>query len=144
MVSPRLSHGYVITRMVYVGCNYSAMPKHWRLFNKRPLMLENRWVISSHHFRRVWFHIYLPIPMPVELNCVSQETLVNTFSDTGSVVWYCQRQCSYPKGYSISQVICTRFRCALLCCGYAIVNDEFTWSIYPYSSGLLCWHWGNR
>ena len=46
--------------------------------------------------------------------------------------------------YSISQEICTRFCCALLCCGYAIVHNEFTWSIYPYSSGMLCWHWGNR
>ena len=46
--------------------------------------------------------------------------------------------------YSISQEICTRFCCALFCCGYAIVHNEFTWSIYPYSSGLLCWHWGNR
>ena len=46
--------------------------------------------------------------------------------------------------YSISQEKCTRFCCALLCCGYAIVHNEFTWSIYPYSSGLLCWHWGNR
>ena len=46
--------------------------------------------------------------------------------------------------YSISQEICTRFCCALLCCGYAIVHNEFTWRIYPYSSGLLCWHWGNR
>ena len=40
--------------------------------------------------------------------------------------------------YSISQEICTRFCCALLCSGYAIVHNEFTWSIYPYSSGLLC------
>ena len=46
--------------------------------------------------------------------------------------------------YSISQEICTRFCCALLCRGYAIVHNEFTWSIYPYSSGLLCWHWDNR
>ena len=46
--------------------------------------------------------------------------------------------------YSISQEICTRFCCALLCCGYAIVHNELTWSIYPYSSELLCWHWGNR
>ena len=46
--------------------------------------------------------------------------------------------------YSISQEICTPICCALLCCGYAIVHNEFTWSIYPYSSGLLCWHWGNR
>ena len=50
----------------------------------------------------------------------------------------------YLGRYSISQEICTRFCCALLCCGYAIVHNEFTWSIYPYSSGLLCWHWGNR
>ena len=49
-----------------------------------------------------------------------------------------------PPTYSISQEICTRFCCALLCCGYAIVHNEFTWSIYPYWSGLLCWHWGNR
>ena len=39
--------------------------------------------------------------------------------------------------YSISQEICTRFRCALLFCGYAIVHNEFTWSIYPYSSRLF-------
>ena len=45
--------------------------------------------------------------------------------------------------YSISQQLCTQFCCALLCCGYAIVHNEFT-STYPYSSGLLCWHWGNR
>ena len=32
--------------------------------------------------------------------------------------------------YSISQDICTRFGCALLCCGYAIVHNEFTRSIY--------------
>ena len=52
-------------------------------------------------------------------------------------------QC-HRRNYSISQEICTLFCCALLCCGYAIVHNEFTWSIYPYSSGLLCWHWGNR
>ena len=50
----------------------------------------------------------------------------------------------YWRIYSLSQEICTRFCCALLCCGYAIVHNESTWNIYPYSSGLLCWHWGNR
>ena len=55
-----------------------------------------------------------------------------------------QLSCHWGRIYSISQEICTRFCCALLCCGYAIVHNEFTWSIYPYSSGLLCWHWGNR
>ena len=44
----------------------------------------------------------------------------------------------YPKKYARG------FCCALLCCGYALVHNEFTWSIYPYSSELLCWHWGNR
>ena len=47
----------------------------------------------------------------------------------------------YSRRYSISQEICTRFCCALLCCGYGIVQNEFTWSIYPYSSGLLFWYW---
>ena len=42
--------------------------------------------------------------------------------------WYNTR--SPP--YSISQEICTRFCCALLCCGYAMVHNELTWSIYPY------------
>ena len=46
--------------------------------------------------------------------------------------------------YSISQEICTRFCCALLCCCYVIIHNEFTWCIYPYSPSLLCWHWGNR
>ena len=49
---------------------------------------------------------------------------------------------SLGRKYSISQEICTRFCCALLCCGDAIVHNEFTWSIHPYSSGLICWHWG--
>ena len=31
--------------------------------------------------------------------------------------------------YSISQEICTRFCCALLGCGYAVVHNKFTWSI---------------
>ena len=46
--------------------------------------------------------------------------------------------------YSISQKICTRFCCALLWCGYVIIYNEFTWCIYPYSPGLLCWPLGNR
>ena len=59
-------------------------------------------------------------------------------------LFLCQSHNARCATYSISQEICTRFCCALLCCGYAIVHNEFTWSIYPYSSGLLCWHWGNR
>ena len=55
-----------------------------------------------------------------------------------------QRSQNNRASYSISQEICTRFCCVLLCCGYVIVHNEFKWSIYPYSPGLLCWHWDNR
>ena len=61
-----------------------------------------------------------------------------------SKIAVCTPPWSVLYSYSISQEICTRFCCALLCCGYAIIHNEFTWSIYPYSLGLLCWHWGNR
>ena len=39
--------------------------------------------------------------------------------------------------YSISQEICTRFCCALLCCGYAIVHNEFTWSFIHIHQGCF-------
>ena len=39
--------------------------------------------------------------------------------------------------YSISQEICTRFCCALLCCGYAIGHNEFTWSIIHIHQGCF-------
>ena len=48
-----------------------------------------------------------------------------------SIHWVKQLLCEIM--YSISQEMCTRFCCALLCCGYAIIHNEFTWSIYPYS-----------
>ena len=38
------------------------------------------------------------------------------------ITWYSPGNCIY----SLSQEICTRFCCALLCCGYAIVHNEFT------------------
>ena len=41
----------------------------------------------------------------------------------------------------ISQNIRTT-SCALFSCGY--IGSRFVWSIYPYSSGLLHWHWGNH
>ena len=79
----------------------------------------------------IWVDNWLDWSLPVSLMdviglCTQQEFIVSS------------------PAYSISQEICTRFCCALLCCGYAIVHNEFTWSIYPYSSGLLCWQWGNR
>ena len=45
--------------------------------------------------------------------------------------------------------------CTLLCCyfvyfcvcvevSYAVISCGFMWYIYPYSLGLLHWHWGNH
>ena len=34
--------------------------------------------------------------------------------------------------------------CALCCCTCIISPRGIVWSIYPYSSGLFHWHWGNR
>ena len=77
---------------------------------------------------------------------VKSSYLHNGISYTGkmSSLYWISPQDSFFFVYSISQEICTRFCCALLCYGYAIVHSEFTWSIYPYLSRLLCWHWGNR
>ena len=52
---------------------------------------------------------------------------------TPSKSW--NRSSSTRMRYSKSQEICTRFCCALLCCGYAIVHNEFTWSIYHIHQG---------
>ena len=44
---------------------------------------------------------------------------------------------------SISYEICTWF-CSVLLFSYLFsVIIEFVWFIYPYSSGLLHWHWDN-
>ena len=45
--------------------------------------------------------------------------------------------------HTISHEICTWCFC-LPCCGYIIVFSGFMGCIYPYPSGLLHWHWGNR
>ena len=102
-----------------------------------------------------WYLLHGRVLM-VEIRIKSKLVLISVFnakyesfqdpSAQGGQDRYCLWHQLYAAvhSYSISQEICTRFCCALLCCGYAIVHNEFTWSIYPYSSGLLCWHWGNR
>ena len=98
--------------------NYSKWP------NKKPFMCS-LWIITKPIVANMeWFFLFLGIGLLVY-----------------GVDWWTIHHSSI---YSISQEICTQFCCALLCCGYAIVHNEFTWSIYSYSSGLLCWHWGNR
>ena len=42
------------------------------------------------------------------------------------------------------QYIPRNMHTVLLCFALLWLCNEFTWSIYPYSSGLLCWHWCNR
>ena len=44
-----------------------------------------------------------------------------------TIVGCVQLAMTFPvRWYSTSQEICTRFCYALLCCGYAIVHNEFT------------------
>ena len=83
-------------------------------------------------------------PLIVFIYCINSEILLLTLWDELCISSNILTLQVPGPVYSISQEICTRFCCALLCCGYTIVHNEFTWSIHPYSSGLLCWHWGNR
>ena len=48
-----------------------------------------------------------------------------------------QQQQTHSWPYSIAQWICTRFCCALLCCGYVIVHNDFTWSIIHIHQGYF-------
>ena len=45
--------------------------------------------------------------------------------------------------YSTAHEICTYSCCAMFCCVYIFFNGSI-WLIFPYSSGLLHWHWGNH
>ena len=101
----------------------------------------------------VYVYVYICIYMYIcQMDCVCQrchkERSTHTCADDYYCCWKSNNDLiwvwAFSTTYSISQEICTQFCCALLCCGYTIVHNEFTWSIYPYSSGLLCWHWDNR
>ena len=79
------------------------------------------------HFNHTWYNCW-PIAMKNWLRfkcytwCIGNNNVALRYLIANFVI------------YNISQEICTRFCCALLCCGYAIVHNEFTWSTYPYSS----------
>ena len=108
--------------------------------------IEPQWLLP-HMPLNVWWWLQSPlchICMDVSSLPWTTPTLNHwPLEDITIILKVCFFQTHFTE-YSISQEICTRVCCALLCCGYAIVHNEFTWSIYPYSSGLLCWHWGNR
>ena len=112
--------------------------------------LRNR--LSIHRYMLIYCYFGYCCPFLAGISCVNftNKIHVSVSPEPGSqtMSWevsHSRRSAFKALGmYSISQEICTRFCCALLCCGYAIVHNEFTWSVYPYSSGLLCWHWGNR
>ena len=95
-----------------------------------------------------WLNLFLEYRSDI-VACIYWKHILGYISTLSLVLYNTTHPTQSPglrltSSYSISQEICTRFCCALLCCGYAIVHNEFTWSIYPYSSGLLCCHWGNR
>ena len=126
----------IVYSTVYSGADQSkqqssASPAFVWAIHRVPVNSPHKWPVTRKMF---------PFDDVIMLNLESSTTKQ---SATQPCVYFM----GYTVGwytYSISQEICTRFCCALLCCGYAIVHNEFTWSIYPYSSGLLCWHWGNR
>ena len=62
----------------------------------------------------VWFYIDILISINTSHDCSINNT-------AGAVLRWL-----WGWWYSISQEICTRFCCALLCCGYAIVHNEST------------------
>ena len=111
-------------------CFLSSVPEQ---MVEKPL--RRRWFETS--LRSLWRHC----DEPCLFNFAVNTEAVGGLASLGAMLFSDKRM---VKIYSISQEICTRFCCALLCCGYVIVHNEFKWSIYPYSSGLLCWHWGNR
>ena len=143
------------------GCNYLAMPQPCHFQLSQPTIDKPRWKICAitlnKYLKRATSRMYVDVYFddvtkadvsnPVTLSCVYS-------NDLDSVLFVEQSNFVYVNAigrkpvpfaiYSISQEIRTRFCCALFCCGYVIVHNEFTWSIYPYSSGLFCWHWGNR
>ena len=122
--------GFWLRAVTLCGVTRATLGKHYIIRINRTYILHYRWtanVVSYHHccFAMTVF----------QLNVWTGPTRCSRRYATPVTSWW---------QYSISQEICTRFCFALLCCGYAIIHNEFTWSIYPYSSGLLCWHWGNR
>ena len=100
--------------------------------------------INAHDTQRRWIIDYIWWTRQQRTQIFSHPISTAVAGIKGYKTWKFRANPLYCILYSISQEICTRFCCALLCCGYAIVHNEFTWSIYPYSPGLLCWHWGNR
>ena len=125
------------------SCNSNAFQLVWeknksvetrKTFNIEFLWIPETWFLAKSISSRLFSYWALSWQMR---KCVSHRRYFEAVMTLKTLL-------PYRYIYSISQEICTRFCCALLCCGYSIVHNEFTWSIYPYSSGLLCWHWGNR
>ena len=120
----------VIPRQIY------RSDKPWWKF-RRKMLCNNGYLLNlnttEHYMYKITCHICRPCDLSQYTEVICNAGDLITLECLISVLLY-----------SISQEICTRFCCALLCCGYAIVHNEFTLSIYPHSSGLLCWHWGNR
>ena len=132
-------------------CCFTALANNFQhFFSRKFIQPGNRWLsLSQLQFPEIYDELmvggYRDIFLwPSHLNITSSAIHLDK-SDIFYSTWLVAENVNHWHYiYSISQEICTRFCCALLCCGYAIVHNEFTWSIYPYSSGLLCWYWGNR
>ena len=135
------------------GCQWRAIIRGSRFFHMHALLID-----AGRRVCNISCYVQLPLVISMKYNTerlqnnsIISRMYMHVLGPHGRGKDISWEQLSSPRyfgkttlSYSISQEICTRFCCAVLCCGYAIVHKEFTWSIYPYSSGLLCWHWGNR
>ena len=65
------------------------------------------------HIINISIEVYLGSPVPYDIFDIKKRFMGYSYIPE-------------PPDYSISQEICARFCCALLCCGYAIVHNEFT------------------
>ena len=122
----------------YFRFTYFMLIYSWRYFRSgffTDLSLINP-LNSDKVIRYIWFNpILFSLPFHLHYKCIFRFRdwiISNLFTDVDTGLTL-----SPQTIYSISQEICTRFCCALLCCGYAIVHNEFTWSIYPYSQGCF-------
>ena len=87
------------------------------MFSSYPQKQE--WDIALLQIRFVTFRFFISLPR--EFVVVRRCLVLLHLTQILRVILLAPRQL-----YSISQEICTRVCCALLCCGYAIVHNEFT------------------
>ena len=126
-VKPRIKAPYTRKRTTlektYIAksCLSTANPG-WRLCNQGVIwQLVNGWADFFSTGISHWNVIFQQTIIACPRNIVSLKAVCAQPMTTGVTTYLV----GWAQVYSISQEICTRFCCALLCCGYVIVHNEF-------------------